>query len=203
MSETQTEQQWMEGFVKAANEAGIVDPDEVGRLMVFANRSRLADKHAEAFEAGFIEAGENAGIEKQGNPLLATLAAGAGIYGLNRWRNSGNQWNETSSEDADRAYKQHKDSNWLVRSWNRMMGGDKMRAVKQRQDAADVAYDREQDPYAYNAYADKKQQKAQTDANAWSRRGGGGGGSRPSRYYRNYYEREPNALPPAWRGNRP
>jgi len=190
MYEAQTSQQWVEGFVKAANDSGITDPEQISALMAKANRLNLADKHAEEFEAGFCAAAEEAGLDKDAiAPLLIAGGVGLGAGLLNRFRNSSNRWNTLSPEDAAAASKQHRGSNIISRGWNRLTNPALMRGVKQHQTRSDRAVEREDDPHAYNAFKDKQQQEAQNKAKAWG--GGSSGSGAPGRWrpnpYRNYY----------------
>jgi hypothetical protein len=72
---------WVTGFVKGANDAGITDPAEVESLMLSAQRLELYNRHpekyAEAYEAELVKAG----MEKQALPPLAIAGLGAAGMG--------------------------------------------------------------------------------------------------------------------------
>lgn len=78
---------WMEGFTKAAAEAGITDPAEVNQLLKTCGRLAIREKHAEAFDAGVEKAVKDFGLTKSAGllDLLAKLGMGAkGAAGVAR-----------------------------------------------------------------------------------------------------------------------
>jgi hypothetical protein len=80
MEDLRQAENWVEGFVKAAEAHG-VPQEEVPRLLKIAHRRMLQAKHPEQFEAGYKEA-----MEKKG--LLGALAlmglGGLGAYGIGK-----------------------------------------------------------------------------------------------------------------------
>ena len=72
--------QWVEGFVKAAAEAGIDGPEDIQALLKATERlAILNDKTAEAYEKAYNEAMEKAGMDKSAAPWGKMLSMGKKI----------------------------------------------------------------------------------------------------------------------------
>jgi len=54
---------WFDGFAKTAEAAGVTDPAEIHKLIVFHKRAELAAKHPEQFEAGYTAVTKKAQTE--------------------------------------------------------------------------------------------------------------------------------------------
>jgi len=71
------DQMWQEGFVKAANDAGIESPEEVAELMQVTRRLQLQATHPDEFNKAAEAVFEAHGIPKEAlSPLAAGMIAG-------------------------------------------------------------------------------------------------------------------------------
>ena len=132
--------------MKAANEAGITDPDEIGRLLVLAKRAQLSTAHPEQFEEGFAKAAAEAGLDKEA--LVWPWLVGAGALGLGgligglRGRKAGMPWNLVDKADAQRGYDAYQQKGMLGKGWANLTNPALMQAVRAHRERRDDAYER-------------------------------------------------------------
>ncbi len=184
------EQAWTDGFTKAANEAGITDPEEVTQLLVLAKRAQLAAGHMDAYEEGVAKAAAEAGLEKEAIlPLLMGMGGAiGGAIGLARWRNKGQRWNQMDAKDMAAGTKAYESKGLLGKGWAHLTNPAMIQAVRDQRAAGTQALAREQSGDQYAAFGRQKQREFQNKADAW---GGGGSQSRgrPGGYYGQHYRR--------------
>jgi hypothetical protein len=185
----QSEQAWVAGFTKAANEAGITEPAEIEHLMAQTKRAALATAHPVAYLDGFTGAAKEAGLDKD---AVWPLIGGVGAVGGNlaaQGINQAGSWNKMDNKDMQAGYDAYKSKGLFGKGIARMFRPGMMKAVKGHEANMQQAFQRQQNPAQYQAYAKQQATEAQNKADAW---GGGGGGSPSSRggsYYGRHYRR--------------
>jgi hypothetical protein len=165
-------EQWLEGFVKAANDAGITDPQDVSELLILTKRATLASAHPEQFDAGIREVAAAAGIKEAG---LGRLAMGAGALGLGalgligkrRSSTSGPAWNAVDEKDQGNALDAYRKKNIFSKAWTNVTDPAMMKAVEQQRATNRQADKTLESGAATRDFAQNKARKAQQELQEW------------------------------------